>query len=330
MRNSIGTTGRIFNKCYKPKMKTLRIAAIGQADDYTQSLIPLIIKSMGCRIRWSNLRQADIIIFGPFFEKKVEYRWAPKPIRSYIKNLISRFNSENRPLTIFQTGENKRHDFLPSDYSISFDLNVKAENHIRLPYWMEMIDWKHEGIHGNTNPRYGELLDLGRLRAPLGASFLSKPKDAVMFSSHLFEPRKTLIEALQRHINVTGYGRAFDASVAHHLSSNFTKAQILSNFSYNFCPENSLYPGYYTEKIPEAFASGALPITWADPNVCVDFNEKAFINLIGHHKNDFEELGFLLTRKQLKQYTDQPLITHEPTLDPIKKFAQRFLSDALS
>ena len=51
------------------------------------------------------------------------------------------------------------------------------------------------------------------------------------------------------------------------------------------CPENGLYPGYYTEKIPEAFYSGCLPITWADENIVADFNSRAFLNLEPLFKN---------------------------------------------
>jgi len=40
-----------------------------------------------------------------------------------------------------------------------------------------------------------------------------------------------------------------------------------------------MYPGYCTEKIPEAFMADCLPITWADSNVAVDFNPDAMVNL---------------------------------------------------
>ena len=62
-------------------------------------------------------------------------------------------------------------------------------------------------------------------------------------------------------------------------ASDFRKSDILQQYAFNLCPENGLYPGYATEKIPEAFAAGCLPIAYVDESVCVDFNPKAFVNL---------------------------------------------------
>lgn len=54
----------------------------------------------------------------------------------------------------------------------------------------------------------------------------------------------------------------------------------MSNYKFNLCPHNSLYPGYYDEKITDFFHSGCLPITWCDSNVNHDFNSEAFVNLL--------------------------------------------------
>lgn len=41
--------------------------------------------------------------------------------------------------------------------------------------------------------------------------------------------------------------------------------------------ENASYPGYFTEKLLDAFAAHAVPIYWGDPLVKEVFNEKSFI-----------------------------------------------------
>ena len=92
-----------------------------------------------------------------------------------------------------------------------------------------------------------------------------------------------------------------------------------------------MFPGYYTEKIPEAFMAGCLPISWADENVKVDFNPKAFINLAPMSANGFQELGELLHSKDtLYKYASEPLLIHRPTLDPLKHFLCNLLKTALS
>ena len=42
--------------------------------------------------------------------------------------------------------------------------------------------------------------------------------------------------------------------------------------------ENTYAPGYTTEKIMDAFASGCVPIYYGDPLVVQDFNPDSFIN----------------------------------------------------
>ena len=91
---------------------------------------------------------------------------------------------------------------------------------------------------------------------------------------------------------------------------------------------NGLYPGYYTEKIPEAFNSGCLPITWADENIGVDFNSSAFLNLQPLFKSDFSELEFLLTNKEkIESYQSQALLQKMSSIEPLKMFLNGILGD---
>ena len=52
---------------------------------------------------------------------------------------------------------------------------------------------------------------------------------------------------------------------------------------------NSIYPGYYDERVIDAFYFDSLPITWSDKNIAVDFNPNALINLNDYLYN-FEKL----------------------------------------
>jgi len=196
---------------------------------------------------------------------------------------------------------------------------------------MELVDWKHEGITGNTNPRFGELLCLKRLSEPLGKAFLARPRIATLITSHLIEPRKSLYEAVQKVTDVKGFGLHFDPSIKNHHQSHFIKKDVISSYAFNLCPENNLYPGYYTEKIPEAFQAGALPMTWADPNIHVDFNPKALINLLPMTANHFAELNSILhSDLQLNAYADQALLLKVPNLEQTKSFLSEIVRQATS
>lgn len=314
-------------------MKSLRISTAGCPSDYSHGLFPIIAQSLGYKLNWVKPNEAELLILGPFLkqnEKKL--RWCPKPLRAPLKEALELIPFRSHaPLRVFHSAENLRHDTVSADYSISFDLNIDHPKHYRLPYWMEVIDWSHEGIIGNQNPRYGQLLQLSRLMRPLGNHFLKKPKVTAFLSSHLHEPRKTLFDATNKVLPVTGFGAYFDKNIKDHHLSGFLKYDLLQNFGFNLCPENGMYPGYYTEKIPEAFYADCLPIGWADTNVKVDFNPDAFINLAQMAWCNFEPLKEILTSpQQLNQYASQALILEAPSILPFKDFVKRILEDASS
>lgn len=316
--------------------KSIRIACLGTPSDYRTSLVPLMIQKLGFQIDWVNPIRADLIIYGSFYDVDApRLRWLPRSWRQGAGKLIDAIETQLAsraipPVTLFHTGENLRHNHIKADFAISHDLGIESEKHIRLPYWMEMIDWSHEGLIGNSNPRYGQLLNLEQLQAPLGNQFLKRDQAAILISSHLREPRASCLAALQAHIQVDGMGPYFDSQIKDHHSSAFNKRDILQSYAFNLCPENGIHPGYVTEKIPEAFAAGCLPITFVDEAVSVDFNPKAFINLGPMAKNSFEELEQRLHSKALLEaYTEEPLMTQIPSLRNLKKFLQNVTSSAM-
>ncbi len=316
--------------------KTIRIACLGTPSDYRACLVPLMIQKLGFQIDWVNPIRADLIIYGSFYDINApRLRWLPRPWRQGAGKLIDAIETQLAsraipPVTLFHTGENLRHNHIKADFAISHDLGIESENHIRLPYWMEMVDWSHEGLVGNTNPRYGQLLNLEQLQAPLGNQFLKKDQAAILISSHLREPRASCLAALQAHMQVDGVGPYFDSQIKDHHSSPFNKRDILQSYAFNLCPENGIHPGYVTEKIPEAFAAGCLPITFVDEAVSVDFNPKAFINLAPMAKNSFEELEQRLHSKALLEaYAQESLIVKEPTLQDLKKFLANVARSAI-
>jgi hypothetical protein len=62
-------------------------------------------------------------------------------------------------------------------------------------------------------------------------------------------------------------------------AKHYDKINYISRGIYNICPENSVYEGYFTEKIFQAFEGGTIPLYWA-----TDFPE---INIINKNKYCF-------------------------------------------
>jgi hypothetical protein len=312
--------------------KTIRIACLGTPSDYGNSLVPLMIQSLGYKISWVRPVLADLLIYGSFYDVHApRLRWLPRAWREKAGQWVDIFEKELSqrklpPATLFHTAENLRHDHIKADYSISHDLNVQSKRHFRLPYWMEVIDWSHEGIVGNNNPRYGELLKMERLQAPLGNQFFNRPQKAILITSHLREPRASCYELLKKHMPIDGIGPYFDSTIRDHHRSGFLKKDILQNYAFNLCPENGLFPGYVTEKIPEAFAMGCLPITYVDDSVSVDFNPVAMINLKAFLQQGSSDLAEIMSsHARLTDFADQCLLLNRPSIEAFRLYMKNIM-----
>ena len=287
----------------------------------------------------TNVSNADVIFIGPYDNNSIKRRFLKKFTnklkinKTYFRNLdIYKINRNINPMRIFITHENYEATPFNYDYSITPNLGISDKNHLRLPSWVDYIDWSEYDIFRDNNTlnskRFGEYYSQEKLLEPQGDFFLKKPKKFCMFTSHINEPRKSIISFFSEKYEFDGYGPYFDNNVNHHDKSNFYKKDIMKNYAYNLCPHNSLFPGYYEEKVPDAFLGKCLPITWADQNIDYDFNPAAFINLINHTKDNYSELLENLKSEQfLRKFVDEPLLLKKKNLEEEIKFVQKIISN---
>jgi len=81
--------------------------------------------------------------------------------------------------------------------------------------------------------------------------------------------RHAVIEKLHNKIDVAGNGyRSFPLD---------GKIDLLKDYAFHIVIENNKKRGYFTEKIIDAFVTGAVPIYWGDPEIGKVFNEKGII-----------------------------------------------------
>ena len=221
--------------------------------------------------------------------------------------------NKNKAIKIFYTGENVRPDFDDCNFSFTFDFNDYDERNIRVPLYYLYIDWFNTKTWGN--PEY--LISPSALE---DNEFIQTKKTkfcATIFSNPAY-PRMELYNLLSGYKQVDGYGRPFN----NHSSGELKKYQILSEYKFSICPENSRWDGYYTEKLLHAKTAGTIPIYLADTKVAQDFNKKSFINV-----NDFTSekdlLDFIVEIDNNEQmYLDmfhEPLFVPRPSLERIKR-----------
>jgi hypothetical protein len=332
------------------KNKKIKVSCLWVYEGHVAStlIFNLIQKLSNKEIIFTDAKSADILFIGPCdiisiprriinsLTRRLNFKQELKKKIEYLRQ--STILRKNQPIKIFLNHENFRHDEVESDFTISFDLGVNNPNHIRIPVWKENIDWSNHGIKRNEKPiiggkeylylnilRFGYFYNVDDLLRPQGDNFLKK-KNICMFSTYMPEPRKTIYEEFSKSFKVDGYGPYFDKDLKTHNEGNFTKSEIMKNYAFNLCPHNNNYPGQYEEKVPEAFLSKCLPITWADQNIDTDFNIKSFINLNDHIKDNFKEIIYLLQQKEfLKSFTEEPLILKKPNLEKEIEFAKKII-----
>ena len=69
------------------------------------------------------------------------------------------------------------------------------------------------------------------------------------------------------------------------------KLKFLKNYKFTIAFENSVTPGYNTEKLIHPIIVNSIPIYFGDPFVSRDFNTKSFINV-----HDFQNMDDVIKR----------------------------------
>lgn len=223
----------------------------------------------------------------------------------------------------FITCENSEPQFNRAKKQIGFWRSYQDRDDVlRFPNWMWHIDWP-ELENQPPYPRYGMRLSIDRLMRPINETYSNRQlhariKKAVLFSKHLRAPRKYLYRLTKRSIGCEGFGGAFGND-----NRQTPKMPLMERYRFALCPENSIGDGYITEKVPEAFHSGCIPIGWCRPeDLAEDFNPYAVVNLYGL---DDQQCADLLTELQnegeyFQSLLTQPLLLKRPSLAPLREF----------
>lgn len=318
-------------------MKKIKISFLWSANIKNTIIFKLIQLLSKKEIEYSTAAKCDLLIIGSYDIYSIKRKFINflkrkiNKIENFFPNIdIYTLNRKMKPLKIFYTQENYPFPNIKYDFSITPHLGITNENHLRYPIWKDLINWSHLGLKRDKDSfveRFGFFFDIKDLMSPQGDGFLKKEKKICLITSHLNEPRKSMYEKFSQNFKVDGYGPYFNKNIPNHHESLTRKIDILKDYSFNLCPENGLYPGYYTEKIPESFLGKCLPISWADNNINFDFNEKSFVNLINYTKDNYEEISHLLKEESfLKKYANEPLLVNEPTLNKEIAFVNKIIN----
>jgi hypothetical protein len=146
-----------------------------------------------------------------------------------------------------------------------------------------------------------------------------KTKFCAMVAGNPEGLRVNLFNSISEYKRVDGYGNMFNRPLRK------SKFDLLKDYKFSLCPENSIYDGYVTEKLIDAYAGGTVPIYSGDVSVYRDFNETAFLNYQDDNRMDWllKDISEIDKKEYLYEgFYKNPLLLEEPKLDDAIAFVR--------
>jgi hypothetical protein len=225
--------------------------------------------------------------------------------------------------TLAYIGENIRPSYIGYDYSLGFDWDAYGGRNFRLPLWYARLAWdgfvqkpRRDNMH---NHGYEQLIPIKQLTQPRKLDIKAKDKFCALIANNPEGLRINLYNSISKYKQVDGYGNMFRNPLRK------SKFAILPEYKFCLCPENSIYDGYVTEKLIDAYAGLTVPIYSGDISVDCDFNTWAFFNY--QEKRDMDlTVKYVhqldIDNERYKQIYEQPLLLEEPKLDDAIAFVR--------
>ncbi len=225
-------------------------------------------------------------------------------------------------IRIFFTGENERPPEGRWDAYLTFDSHSYGGRNAYLPLW-----WitSSDIITPTVSPYLGREIKLSHLLSGRTPDYQSRRKFCVAFIGKAYPFRMHSLTALSKIGEIDVFG-----GIARNTKQTSAKEkyEISQNYKFVYAFENDLFPGYVTEKAPEAWSTGAVPLYWgADPHGYL--NPKSMINCA-----DFPTLESFVSRvdevnasqELWESYASQPFLLKKPNLAEVTKLLERVLA----
>jgi hypothetical protein len=211
---------------------------------------------------------------------------------------------------IWFTAENLRPPVGLFDGTISFDISDERQNNLYFPYYLTILDWFDQFP---DNP-----LKVSPRRLALPREPQSRPRKACSFATNLSPSRKKLISIISNSMEVDEYGKSVDRIVE-------SKFDLSTQYGFQICNENSLFPGYVTEKLIESWAAQNIPI-WTGLHSQKAFNTDSYLDFTMSDSTTILETISNLDLSQMEYMQSQPLLLQEPSLEPLNLFLLKILA----
>jgi len=296
---------------------------IGPSEDIYAQLLSLALRRK-VFIETDPDKEVDICIESvyhrnalPSFQART-YRFLASHTKNGIDFSKPKYSPNQQPsrkakYSIFFTGENERPPYGDWDCYLSFDLNSYGGKNAYLPLW-----WitSSDLIRPTVSPYLGRAITIEEMLSSREVNHKSRKKFCVAFIGKAYPFRMQAIAALSSIGKVDVYGGIARNSGKKAALEKFETAQ---KYKFVFAFENDLFPGYVTEKAPEAWATGAVPLYWgSDPLGYL--NQEAMINLANYQNLEKFTKRVSEVSDDLRLWqsiANQPILRKRPSLDEV-------------
>lgn len=223
--------------------------------------------------------------FFPFISPKYELEISRKP-EVVFYGIFSRYNQSCWPdarlwlrvmpvlrpgkfVRVFLTGENVEPIMDQCDFAISFSRLVDHPNHLFLPLWV--YDIRRWGFSAASLIKPADT-DWERIA-------IEKTNFCNFIYAHPVRFRDAIFTAVNRYRPVDAPGRCQNNMKSSLLAAGFlAKLAFITPYKFTLAIENSIWPGYATEKLVQPMLCHSIPVYVGDPLAQNSFDPGSYID----------------------------------------------------
>jgi hypothetical protein len=169
------------------------------------------------------------------------------------------------------------------------------------------------------NHGYEPLINIKSLLNDRKLDLTNKNKFCALIANNPEGLRINLYNSISQYKQVDGYGNMFNRPLRQ------SKFDVLPEYKFCLCPENSIYDGYVTEKMIDAYVGGCVPLYSGTTSVDRDFTPDAFLNYQEHLTMDYfiDKIKEYDTQDSLYEWAyTRSLLYKKPKLDDAIAFVR--------
>lgn len=213
---------------------------------------------------------------------------------------------------IWYTGENLRPPVDLFEGTISFDRTDSSRRNLFFPLIYFGIDWFEEGSELDYQFTPEKLISV-RTHTEI------RKMNACSFATNVAPTRERLLQIVSNFMPVDRFGKSVGRPVV-------SKLDVSRNYQFQVCNENSLYPGYVTEKLMDAWKSGNVAIWTGMVQPEIGINPEAYLDFTLLNDNEISEILAKLDEQKIVNLMNAPIMKTLPKLDPLIEFIGEILN----